>query len=160
MEKTLIIGFGNLLKGDDGAGVHLIGKLAGSDLPVEVELIDGGVNSFAALATIHSAAQAILIDSMAGGGAPGTIYRLTKEQLAAMPTSPALSLHEVSLADSLHLAERMGALPPVLIYGIEPATLELTMQLSQPVAMAVDKVIGFIEADLSSIISRKGYECV
>ena len=39
MEKTLIIGFGNLLKGDDGAGVHLIGKLAGSDLPVEVELI-------------------------------------------------------------------------------------------------------------------------
>ena len=46
--KTLVIGFGNLLMGDDGAGIHLIQKLANESLPAQVELIDGGVNSFAA----------------------------------------------------------------------------------------------------------------
>ena len=121
MGKTLIIGFGNLLMGDDGAGIHLIQKLATVDLPAEVELIDGGVSSFAALAELPSAERAILIDTMAGGGTPGTIYRLTAQQLDALPKTSAISVHDFSLSDSLQLISRIGELPPILIYAIEPA---------------------------------------
>lgn len=148
MGKTLIIGFGNLLMGDDGAGIHLIQKLATVDLPAEVELIDGGVSSFAALAELPSAERAILIDTMAGGGTPGTIYRLTAQQLDALPKTSAISVHDFSLSDSLQLISRIGELPPILIYAIEPASLELTMQLSRPVELAVEKVIGYIQAEL------------
>lgn len=160
MGKTLIIGFGNLLMGDDGAGIHLIQKLAAHDLPAEVELVDGGVNSFAGLAELPSAERAILVDAMTGGGTPGTIYRLTAQQLDALPKTSAISVHDFSLSDSLQLIGRICKLPPILIYGIEPVSLELTMQLSQPVELAVDKVIGFIQEELRSILSRKGYECV
>ncbi len=160
MGKTLIIGFGNLLMGDDGAGIHLIQKLAEADLPAEVELVDGGVNSFAALAGLAAAERAILIDTMAGGGTPGTIYRLTAQQLDALPGRPAISVHDFSLSDSLQLLGRIGDLPPIRIYAIEPESVELTMQLSQPVELAVDKLIGYIQEDLCSILSRKGYECV
>ena len=148
--KTVIIGFGNLLMGDDGAGIHLIQKLANESLPAQVELVDGGVNSFAALAEVHSASQAILIDTMAGGGAPGSIYRLTAQQLDALPKKSALSVHEFSLSDALQLVGRIGELPPILIYGIEPESLELSLQLSRPVELAVEKVIRFIHEDIGS----------
>ena len=151
MGKTVIIGFGNLLMGDDGAGIHLIQKLANECMPAQVELIDGGVNSFAALSGLQSASLAILIDSMAGGEAPGTIYRLTAEQLEAQPNPRALSVHDFSLLDSLQLIGRVEDLPPILIYGIEPSTLDLTMELSQPVERAVDQVIAKIKEDLRSI---------
>ena len=64
MGKTLIIGFGNLLMGDDGAGIHLIQKLATVDLPAEVELIDGGVSSFAALAELPEDLRRELADAL------------------------------------------------------------------------------------------------
>ena len=134
MGKTLVIGFGNLLMGDDGAGIHLIQKLANESLPAQVELIDGGVNSFAALAEVHSASQAILIDTMTD----------------TMPKKSALSVHDFSLSDALQLVGRIGELPPILIYGIEPESLELSLQLSRPVELAVEKVIRFIHEDIGS----------
>ena len=150
--KTVIIGFGNLLMGDDGAGIHLIQKLATQALPPQVELLDGGVSSFAALAELRTATQGILIDAMTGGGTPGDIYRLTTDQLPDQPCAQMLSVHDFSLLDSLQRAKQAGELPPVIIYGIEPAALELGMELSMPAARAVDIVIAKIMTDLDSII--------
>lgn len=152
MARVLIIGFGNLLMGDDGAGIHLIQKLATQALPPQVELLDGGVSSFAALAELRTATKGILIDAMTGGGTPGDIYRLTTDQLPDQPCAQMLSVHDFSLLDSLRRAKQAGELPPVIIYGIEPSTLELGMELSTPAALAVDRVITKIMDDLRAII--------
>ncbi|MDD4601938.1 Hydrogenase 2 maturation protease [bioreactor metagenome] len=152
MAKALIVGFGNLLMGDDGAGIHLIRKLAKQPLPAQVELLDGGVNSFAALTELRYAAQGIFIDTMIGGGVPGDIYRLTDGHLDNQSCSNALSVHEFSLIDSLRLFKQMGEVPSFIIYGIEPATIELGMELSPQVTLAVDKVIAKIMEDLNSIM--------
>ena len=148
MGKTLIAGFGNILMGDDGAGIYLIQKMAKCQLPEQVELLDGGVSSFAALAALQGATLAILIDTMKGGGEPGDIYRLTQEQLDSQSCEMQLSLHDFSLMESLRLAQKMEGLPPVIIYGIEPATVELRMGLSTPVEKAVDAVMAKIFEDL------------
>ena len=150
MVKTLIAGFGNILMGDDGAGIYLIQKMAKCQLPEQVELLDGGVSSFAALAALQGATLAILIDTMKGGGEPGDIYRLTQDQIGSQSCGRQLSLHDFSLMESLQLAQKMGGLPPVIIYGIEPATVELMMGLSTPVAKAVDAVMTKIFEDLRS----------
>jgi len=152
LARVLIIGFGNLLMGDDGAGIHLIQKLATQVLPPQVELLDGGVSSFAALAELRAATQGILIDAMTGGGTPGDIYRLTTDQLPDQPCAQMLSVHDFSLLDSLQRAKQAAELPPVIIYGIEPAELELGMELSTPAALAVDRVITRIMDDLRAII--------
>ena len=151
MRKMLIIGFGNLLMGDDGAGIHLIQKLSTHTLPPQVELLDGGVSSFAALGELQSASMAILVDSMTGGGKPGDIYRLTADQLDCRQSSQALSVHDFSLLDSLQVAHQIGKLPPVIIYGIEPDCLDLSLELSPLVDLAVDAVIARIMTDLDSI---------
>ena len=152
MGKVLIIGFGNILMSDDGAGIHLIQNLLQQPLPSEAELLDGGVNSFAALAEMKNAKMGILIDAMSAGGKPGDIYRLTAEQLDNQPCQKFLSVHDFSLLDSLRLAKKMDELPPVIIYGIEPAITDLGMELSAPVKLAVEAVIAKIMEDLRSII--------
>lgn len=152
MTKILIIGFGNILMGDDGVGIHLVRKLASQPLPVQVELLDGGVNSFAALAEIRYVTHGIFIDAMTGGGEPGDIYRLTADHLDSMPCNNVLSVHDCSLIDSLRLYQQMGDLPPVIIYGIEPETMDLGMELSPQVTLAIDIVISKIMEDLHSII--------
>jgi hydrogenase maturation protease len=142
MAKTMIVGFGNLLLSDEGAGIHLVRKLAAYSLPPEVEVIDGGVNSFAVWAFVQPACQIIMVDAMRGGGQPGDIYRLTAQDLeATAPSRQSLSVHDFSLLDSLNMAKQLGELPPVTIYGIEPADLSLGMELSPQVASAVDQVI-------------------
>lgn len=148
--KTLIVGFGNLLMGDDGAGIHLIQKMANHKLPANAELLDGGVNSFAVMAQLHDATFCIFVDAMTGGGEPGDIYRLTGDQLEDQPGTQALSVHDFSLVDSLRLAKQVGNLPPVIIYGIEPASIDLGMEISPPVVAAVDAVISRIKEDLRS----------
>ena len=155
LAKTFIIGFGNLLMGDDGAGIHLIQKLATIPLPAQVELIDGGVNSFAALAELRHASMGIIIDTMNGGGTAGDIYRLTADQLDNQPSTKALSVHDFSLMDSLRSAQQIGELPPIIIYGIEPDELELSLELSVPVTVAIDIVITKIMEDLRPIMVRR-----
>ena len=150
--KILIIGFGNILMGDDGAGVHLIQNLLQQPLPSRVELLDGGVNSFAALAEMKNAKLGILIDAMSAGGEPGDIYRLTAAQLNNQTCQKGLSVHDFSLLDSLKIANKMDELPPVIIYGIEPEKTELGMELSNPVKLAVEKVVAKIMEDLRTII--------
>ena len=119
-------------------------------MPDHVELLDGGVNSFAALTEVQSATLGIFVDSMAGGGKAGDIYRLTADQLDSRQSACILSVHDFSLLDSLRLAKQMGKLPPVIIYGIEPASLELSLDLSPAVAQAVDTVIAKIMEDIES----------
>lgn len=148
MSKTLIIGFGNLLLGDDGAGIHAVRKLATFPLPAQVEVIDGGVNSFAALMEIHNAAKVIFIDAMQGGGQPGDVYRLTADDLETLPSGGALSVHDFSLTDTLCLYRQMGELPPVIIYGIEPSSLSWGVELSPPISNAVESVITKVLSDI------------
>ena len=150
MAKILVVGLGNLLMGDDGAGIHLIRKMAEYPLPEQVELLDGGVSSCAALTELRGAARGIFIDAMAGGGEPGDIYRLTADDLDGQSCQSVLSVHDFSLMDSLRAAKMMGELPRVIIYGIEPAAIGLGMELSPAVARSVDAVIGKIMEDFRS----------
>ncbi len=46
IEKTIILGIGNLLLGDEGVGIHIINKLKKLKLPSNVELIDGATGGF------------------------------------------------------------------------------------------------------------------
>jgi hydrogenase maturation protease len=46
IRKTIILGIGNLLLGDEGAGVHIINRLKAQELPPHVRLIDGATGGF------------------------------------------------------------------------------------------------------------------
>lgn len=133
MLRRVVIGFGNLLMGDDAVGIHVVRQLGDMDLPPDVELVDGAVASFEALSDARDADEIIIVDALAGGGQPGDMYQITPDDLGEVAAAGSFSLHQFSLTEALYLTKQVGPMPPILIYGIEPGTVELTLELSPPV---------------------------
>ncbi len=148
MGRTVVVGFGNLLMGDDGVGVHVVRALAGRALPAGVELVDGGVASLEVLGALRGAARVVIVDALTGGGEPGAVYRLTPADLGPASATPGLSLHDFSLPQALALLARTGPLPPIVIFGVEPAAMQTGLELSAPVAAAALRVADLVAAEV------------
>ena len=143
-KKTFIIGIGNLILKDEGVGVHVIRRLQSKDLPPEVELIDGGTSTMELLGIIQEADRIIVVDAVRAGGEPGTIYRVSPEDLISETERP-LSLHQVGLLEVLGMAKQLGACGNVVIIGIEPKEVswgtELTGELETRVPRLMEAVL-------------------
>jgi len=168
-KKALVVGVGNVLRQDDGLGVHLVRALAGR-LPPGVEAVDAGTSALDALWEGDGVARLVLVDAVAGGEPPGTIYRVPVRELAAQapshdgeddPTSPSscgrggrgvrspLSLHDLDLPAALALAQLAGArLDGVVLVGMEPAALGWGTELSPEVAARLPALVETVLAEI------------
>ena len=157
MTCTLLIGLGNPLMGDDGAGVAVLERLREEwVLPPEVELLDGGTWGMNLLPAVEFAARLVLVDAIRTGLGPGTLTVLERAQLPRY-FSLKLSPHQIDLREVLALAELRGALPEDLVaLGIEPASVELGEGLSPAVAAGLDKLVDLVVSRLE----MAGHRCV
>ncbi|MEO7792828.1 MAG: hydrogenase maturation protease [Vicinamibacterales bacterium] len=134
----LVAGFGNVLRGDDGFGVEVVRRLEESpevpDGTVLMEIGTGGIALAQALLSPYD--RLVIVDAMALGGAPGSLYVQQVEGIAA---ARSVDMHMAVPARALGLAQALGALPgEVFLVGCEPAFVdELCMTLSEPVSRAV-----------------------
>jgi len=139
---TLILGIGNLLMTDDGIGVHAVQRLAAEfSFSPEVEIIDGGTLGLDLLPLLEGLERLLIIDAMETGGPPGTIRRLTGEDIpVAFETR--LSPHQMGLKDLLAVSRLMGtAVPDMVLLGVQPECIGLGMELSPAVAAQLDCLI-------------------
>ena len=78
--RILVAGIGNVFLGDDGFGVAVAQRLARRSLPAHVRLMDAGIRGIdLCYALMDGCDAAILIDTTARGGAPGTLYVLAPD---------------------------------------------------------------------------------
>jgi hydrogenase maturation protease len=140
--KTLILGIGNSLLQDEGAGVHVIRHLA-ERLPEHsgIELMDGGTLSFTLASAIEDADNLIVIDAAQLGGAPGTTQIFEGDAMDAyLGGNRKRSVHEVSLIDLLMIARLADQLPHKrALIGIQPRDIDWGEQPSPPVAAAIQQ---------------------
>lgn len=145
MGRTLIAGFGNALRGDDGFGVEVVRRLeAESPFGSHVQLLEVGTGGIRlAQDLLTPCDRLIIVDAMCRGGAPGTIYVL---QVEAVEQVQDIDLHLAVPARVLGLAQALGIVPAqVFLVGCEPLEVdELTMELSPLVEQAVDAAIRHI----------------
>ena len=149
--RTVIIGLGSPLLSDDRVGLcvaqQLAVRLAGR---VDVEVREdyrGGLDLMESLAGFG---RAIIVDAIITGAEPGTIHRLSPEDI---PTQKTATAHDVNLPTALELGRRMGvALPPadaVVLFGIEAAdVLTFAEQCTPAVEAAIPRVIEMVLAEL------------
>lgn len=138
--NVLIVGIGNLLLSDEGVGVHAVRHLALRPLPEGVEALDGGTSGADLVDHVAGRDKVVVIDAAAGDGPPGTVYRCEARDL--IEEGGSLSLHEFGLADSLHMAEKLGCAPKrVIVLGVQPATLEPGLELSPEVAAVLPGIL-------------------
>ena len=135
MKRLLVLGVGNLLLTDDGAGVHAVTELAGEEGwdQDKVDFLDGATFTQDIFYVFQKYERVLVLDTVKGGREPGTVYRFTEENLRDN-YEQRLSLHDIDLLDSLKMAELLGNKPEVMVIGIEPLTIsEWSMEMSEPV---------------------------
>ncbi|MGA1796459.1 MAG: HyaD/HybD family hydrogenase maturation endopeptidase [bacterium] len=146
-KKTAIIGIGNLILKDEGVGVHAVQRLEGMDLPPSIDVIDGGTDAMDLLPMFQDYERIIVIDALKAGGSPGTIYRVTPEEIMH-DRSRTLSLHEVGLLDVLGMARQLGGHGEVVIIGVEPKEISCSIELSPEVEAELPRVMDAVLAEL------------
>ena len=139
--RALVIGLGNPLMGDDGAGLAALARLREDWLlPEGVELVDGGTWGMNLLPIIEGCPCVLLLDAIDAGSPPGTLTVLERAEIPRY-FQLKLSPHQIDLREVLGLAELRGKLPARLTaIGVQPERIEMGIALSPSVARAVDKV--------------------
>ena len=134
--RTVVLGLGNILLGDEGVGVRVVEELERSGGLPGVELVDGGTAGFRLLPYFDGARLVVVVDAAADGAPPGTVTMLEPAFAGAYPA--ALTPHDLGLKailDALALAEDR---PAIVLFTISIAEPErATLELSPPVARAV-----------------------
>lgn len=155
-DRTLLIGLGNPLMGDDGVGLAALECLRSEwELPPEVELVDGGTWGMNLLPLIEDADRVVLLDAIQAGSPPGTLVELEGDNVPRT-LSHKLSPHQIDLREVLAVAMLRGTLPRTLVaLGIEPAEVEMRTSLSVPVDEALPSLVWRVVTRLESF----GHPC-
>ncbi len=144
-----MLGVGNILLSDDGVGVHAIRRLQEvAQLPEEVQVLDGGTKGMDLLQYLDGVSHLIIVDAVETGGPPGTLARFTGDEVPAY-LAPKMSPHEIGLPDMLFAARLRDIYPEeVVVWGMQPETTEVGLELSPPVAAQVDALVERILGEL------------
>jgi hydrogenase maturation protease len=140
-KRVVVLGVGNVLMGDEGLGVRCVEQLERSGLVgPDVVCIDGGCSTHELLEDLEYLDKLVIVDAASSGNEPGTIVRLEGESIPAA-FSNKLSPHQHGINDLLASLRLLGRAPSeIVLFGVEPQTLELRMDLSPVVAAALPEL--------------------
>lgn len=138
-QLPLVLGVGNLLMGDEGAGVVAIRHLEETGLVNQADLVDGGTSGFHLLGLFRARTHIILIDATTDNQLPGTVSLIQPRFASDFP--PTLTAHDIGLKDLIESAALLGDLPRVDLITISIGALSsMTMELSPQVLAALPRV--------------------
>lgn len=140
----LVVGVGNLARGDDGVGIHVLERLrerldAGSwTMCACLHRVEG--DPLALLDAWQDRRSVVLIDAIRTGASAGAILRLDAScQPLPSDLRTSTSTHAVGIAETIELARSLRRLPPtVVLYGVTGERFQAGGELSTAVGVAVD----------------------
>jgi hydrogenase maturation protease len=151
--KTLVLGIGNEIRGDDGVGIHVVRRLREAlppELAARVDVEEACTGGFDLVDYLRGYERAVVVDAIkTEGGEPGTIYKFAAEALR--PTAHLGHSHGVNLASALAVLRelKLGAPREVTVVAVEAEWLyEFKEGLSPPVAAAVAEAAAVVAEEL------------
>lgn len=132
----LVVGIGNLMRGDDAAGLRVVQALGISETVLEH---DGEPASLIALWEDYD--EVVLVDAVSADQPPGTVIEIDATH-SALPAAMCHSTHALGPAEAVELARALGKLPTkITLLGIEGRTYSFGTGLSPEVESAVGDVV-------------------
>ncbi len=147
---VVVIGCGNLLRGDDGVGPVLVRHLWERGVPEGAKLVDGGTAGMDVAFQMRGAARVVIVDAAATGSQPGTVFRVPGEEFAELPPLQGLHTHSFRWDHAIAFARWAlgeGCPTDITVFLVEVSGVEMGAELSEPVALAMEQVIAIIESD-------------
>jgi hydrogenase maturation protease len=151
-KSTLILGIGNVLLKDEGVGPCVISRLEKRSLPKDVELLDGGTAGADLLDYMCNREKVIVIDAVDADEPPGTILKLTGDDLLAENCTN-VSLHEIGLGQTLQMAATLNSAPQsIVIFAIVPADISCGIGISEQVKKHIPALENLIIKEIKQSI--------
>ena len=147
----MVMGVGNILLSDEGLGVHFINELSKENLPLNVELLEGGTAGLELVHLIQEIDFLIIVDAINAKDEPGAIFRFKPEKIKVLPEQYEVSFHQVGIMEVLAMASILGNAPQTLIFGIQPKSLEWGLELSPEIHEVFPKIKDLILQEFQSI---------
>jgi hydrogenase maturation protease len=156
--KTLVLGLGNELRGDDAVGLLVVRELRRRLVEKDdLVFLEASVGGLALLDLVRGYQNLIVVDAIrTEGGKAGDIYRLTGDDLSASQSS--WSAHQMGLRTVLDTGRACGCSLPgnIVIYAVEVADVHRWRRgCSQEVQDAVGRVADrILEEQLAALQSE------
>ena len=142
-DDTLILGIGNTLLTDEGAGIHALNllQLEYPDIP-NLTFVDGGTLSFTLATWIEECTNLIVFDAAQLNQPAGTVKTFVDDAFDDFLGASKRSAHEVGLLDLMDIARLTGHFPKHrALIGIQPEYMSWGMKPSTPVLNALDTAV-------------------
>ncbi len=154
--RTAIIGLGNPLRGDDGIGPRVIEALNRRGLPPGVQAVEEGAGGLELLELLEGQERAVIVDAALVGREAGQFVRFTPEEARLEEAADRLSFHSAGLAETLTLARALERpLPPLVIFGVQPARTDWEEGLSPAVEAALPALVEAIWREVVEDVKRE-----
>lgn len=152
--RAVVLGVGNIILTDEGAGVRAVEALErGWKLPENVLAIDGGTSGMEMIEDLSAIDLLIVLDVVKTGAAPGTVVKISGDEIPVFFRNK-LSPHQIALPDVLASLELLDAMPrEIMVLGVEFISLELGLEMTPTIAEKVP-VLAAMAADE---LARRGY---
>lgn len=154
---TLVVGCGNLIRGDDAAGPVVVRLLADRGVPPGVRLVDGGTAGMDVAFAMRAVRRVVVVDASRVGDVPaGTVHRVPGEELVDL-APPGGNLHQFRWDQALGFAQWLLAdeyPAEVEVWLVEGATFEPGAPLSPAVQQAVERVADALAEQLHADAGR------
>jgi hydrogenase maturation protease len=142
--KTLVIGVGNLLRYDDGVGIHVVNRL--NEVAPYIDTLDVALGSVEILEAMNGRDRVFIVDAIQAGGEPGTIYRVNLNGGEEPPR--VTHSHGVDLLTTLRLGESLfpDQMPKeMILLAVEAEDITtLSESCTSKVQASVEKVVEII----------------
>ena len=147
--RGIVIGVGNLDRGDDGLGRE-VARLLRPMAPEGLEVAEHDGEPTALIARLDGAGAAYLIDACASGAPAGTIHRADVSAAPLPPSLSGLSTHGLGLAEAIEIARALGQLPALcIVYAIEGESFSPGAPLSARVIAAASRLVRRLVPEIS-----------
>ena len=149
--KTLVLGIGNDILGDDGVGIHIAREAARRINAADVTVEETGAAGLSLLEHIRGYDRLIIADAILTENTEvGKIHRLTLKDLAK--TNGSITPHDAALRTTLEIGNSLfpGEMPQdVIVFAVQTHNVEIiSSDMTPAVRAAVPKVVKMIMAEI------------
>ena len=152
--KTLVLGIGNPILGDDGIGFYVAQELANKVKNKNIDVKNASVSGLDLLELIAGYDKAIIVDAIkTEDGEAGQIYKLSPEDFTST-VHLATSLHDTNLATAIEIGKKLltEQMPnEIVIFAVEvEEVIKFTEEMTEKVKETIPKVVNLVLGEIGS----------
>ena len=154
--RAAVLGVGNPLMCDDGAGIEVLEALRKMTLPSGVEILDCGTGGMTLLHALADYRAVVIVDAVDFGGKPGEVKSFSPDDAVSIKELKRLSLHEGDAFETIVLARRLGQCPDrITICAIQPKRIEPRQGMTGAVRSSIPELASQVRLALKRLLTRR-----